>query len=170
MATSNPSVVFDCNVFVQGMLNPHGIAAKCWRLVETEQIALFVSEEILREIADVLHRPAFQKLSANFTLERVQAFLDIISERAICLRNIPEEYRYPRDPKDEPYLNLAVVARADYVVSYDNDLLDLMEENDTGYEFRRRYPMLRIIEPAKLLGLLPEGQSGDAVVKENFHG
>src|SRR5262245_7775969 len=108
MATSTPAVVFDCNVFVQAMLNPHGIAAKCWQLVEAEQVTLFVSEEILREIADVLQRPDFQNLSANFTPERIQAFLDIVVEKGICLRNVPEEYHYSRDPKDEPYINLAI--------------------------------------------------------------
>jgi len=114
-------------------------------------MTLFVSETILAEISDVLRRPGFQKLSANFTPERIAAFLDHISEEAICLRNVPEEYRYPRDPKDEPYINLAIVARASFIASYDKDLLDLMKDNDAGYEFRRRYPMLRIIEPVDLL-------------------
>lgn len=151
MDDDNTSVVFDCNVFVQAMLNPRGIAAKCWQLVESGAVILFVSETILAEVSDVLQRPGFQKLSANFTPERIQAFLDHISEKAIYLKNVPEEYHFSRDPKDEPYINLAIVARARLIASYDRDLLDLMKDNVAGNEFRRRYPMLRIVEPLQLL-------------------
>lgn len=151
MESGNTSVVFDCNVFVQAMLNPRGIAAKCWQLVESGTVTLFVSDGILAEISDVLSRPGFQKLSANFTPERIEAFLNRISEKAICLKNVPEEYRFSRDPKDESYINLAIVARARLIASYDRDLLDLMKNNAAGNEFRRRYPMLKIVEPAQLL-------------------
>lgn len=151
MDSDNASVVFDCNVFVQAILNPRGVAAKCWQLVESGAVTLFVSEIVLAEISDVLSRPAFQKVSANFTPERIEAFLNRISEKAICLKNIPEEYRFSRDPKDEPYINLAIVARARLIASYDRDLLDLMKDSATGNEFQRRYPMLRIVEPAQLL-------------------
>jgi predicted nucleic acid-binding protein len=41
---------------------------------------------------------------------------------------VPKEFSYRRD-EDEPYINLAVAAGADFIVSRDRDLLDLM----TGY-------------------------------------
>jgi predicted nucleic acid-binding protein len=62
-------------------------------------------------------------------------------------RNFPT-----RDPDDEPYINLAVEARADYLVIRDKDLLDLM----TAYapeakEFRQKFRFLRVIEPPEFL-------------------
>ena len=56
------------------------------------------------------------------------------------------------DPKDEPYINLAIAADADYIVSRDKDLLDLM----TGHtkeckEFRRKFRSLKVIEPQEFL-------------------
>ncbi|MGH9833901.1 MAG: hypothetical protein ACRD9Y_12845 [Blastocatellia bacterium] len=44
------------------------------------------------------------------------------------------------------------MARAKFIVSRDNDLLDLMKPNSkTAREFQRRYPLLKIINPADLL-------------------
>jgi predicted nucleic acid-binding protein len=53
---------------------------------------------------------------------------------------------------DEPYINLAVEAEADYIISRDKDLLDLM----TGYteeckDFRRRFRPLKVIAPVEFL-------------------
>jgi predicted nucleic acid-binding protein len=53
----------------------------------------------------------------------------------------------PRDPDDEPYVNLAVAAGARYLVTRDKDLLDLMEDAD----FRRRFATLAILDPAAFL-------------------
>ena len=41
-----------------------------------------------------------------------------------------------RDPDDEPYLNLALTANVDFLVPWDKDLLDLMQDED----FRTRFP------------------------------
>ncbi len=58
-------VVFDCMVFLQGLINEKGVAVECLELVENDRIKLFVSEDILAEIRDVLTRP---KLQAKFSL------------------------------------------------------------------------------------------------------
>ena len=52
----------------------------------------------------------------------------------------PSVFAYPRDPKDEPYVNLAVAAAADYVVTRDKDLLDLMTGHTDEAKAFRRFP------------------------------
>jgi predicted nucleic acid-binding protein len=59
---------------------------------------------------------------------------------------------YRRDPKDEPYINLAIAAGADYLTSRDKVLLDLMKDP----EFTSKYPGIRILDPASLLRELEE--------------
>jgi putative PIN family toxin of toxin-antitoxin system len=54
---------------------------------------------------------------------------------------VPRTLTLPRDPKDEPYLNLALAVGAQYLVSRDKDLLDLMNDGS----FRQRYPDLTIL-------------------------
>ncbi|HVS82883.1 MAG TPA: hypothetical protein VHE60_14230 [Pyrinomonadaceae bacterium] len=53
---------------------------------------------------------------------------------------------------DEPYLNLAIEVKAYYLVSRDNDLLDLMKSTTAdGIEFQERFPSLSILDPVAFL-------------------
>ena len=152
IAPAIPKVVFDCNVFLQALVNPNGPAGRCKQLVDRGEVELYVSEDVLREVADVLSRPRHRKLMPSLTLTVVEALLADLRLKAICLQNVPEEYRFERDPKDACYLNLAIVANARFIVSRDNDLLDLMKLTDeTARVFQRRYPLLKIITPPDLL-------------------
>jgi putative PIN family toxin of toxin-antitoxin system len=137
MASYPPKVVFDCNLFVQMMLNPHGTAATCKELVEQGRVVLFVSTHVLAEVAEVLARPKFTQLVPGLTTERIENFVTEIAAISVPILNVPEEFHYDRDPEDEPYINLAVVAAAQYIVSLDRDLLDLMDPTTTdGVSFR----------------------------------
>lgn len=151
-APAIPKVVFDCNVFLQALVNPDGPAGRCKQLVDRGEIELFVSEDVLAEVAEVLSRPRTREFAPALTLEVIEAFIADIRLKSICLRNVPEEYSFERDPKDEQYINLAIVAGAKFIVSRDNDLLDLMKPGiREAREFLRRYPMLKIVQPSDLL-------------------
>lgn len=70
----------------------------------------------------------------------------------ILVKDVPRAFKYPRDPKDEPYVNLAIVGGAKYLVSRDNDLLDLMHaETVDGHAFSQVYPSLTILDPVAFL-------------------
>lgn len=132
-----PRVVFDCNIYVQMFLNPGGSAGACKELVENGAAILFVSQTILAEVADVLSRPRFKKLIPALTPDRIKAFIEEIASISVPITNVPEQFRYERDPEYEPYINLAVVTDANYVISLDNDLLDLMKaNNEASKEFQ----------------------------------
>ena len=149
MPEHTPSVVFDCNVFIQGVANRRSAARAALRLLFDGEISLFVSEAILREVRDVFGRPELRRKLPAISDRIVNALLVTIERKAILLSNVPEEYHYERDPGDEIYLNLAIVANASYLISHDNDLLDLMR-NDTevARRFRVQYPFLRILTAA----------------------
>lgn len=146
--------VFDCNVHLQAAAREKSVTAECLRLVEKGLVRLYLSEEILAEVEDVLNRPEIRKHFQNLTDNVVEAFLLRLRKSSQIIRRVPKKFSYSRDPDDEPYINLAVEAKAIYVVSRDNDLLDLM----TAYtaeakEFRQRFRPLHVIEP---LGFLKE--------------
>ena len=47
------------------------------------------------------------------------------------------------------YINLAIIANATYLVSRDQDLLDLVTTStDVARQFRSRYPFLKILKAA----------------------
>ena len=146
MAEPTPRVVFDCNLFVQGIANRNSPARKALRLFFNGDISLFVSEPIIREVRDVLNRTEVRKLLPAINDRIVNAFLTKLEARAILIANVPEEFHYERDPDDEMYINLAIVSNATYLVSRDKDLLDLMTTStDIARQFRSRYPFLRIM-------------------------
>jgi predicted nucleic acid-binding protein len=54
-------VVYDCVVFLQGLIKEIGPGVDCLELFENGRIELFISEAVLIEIGDVLTRPDLQK-------------------------------------------------------------------------------------------------------------
>lgn len=121
-------------------------------LAEKGFVQLFVSQETLAEIEDVLSRPELRAHFPGLTDEIAGAFLKRLQTFADFVPRVPKRFSYSRDEDDEPYLDLAIEVNANFIVSRDNDLLDLM----TGYtdeckDFRQRYRALRVIEPEDLL-------------------
>ena len=68
-------------------------------------------------------------------------------EKARLVTVIRTYMEFPRDPNDEPILNLAIQEQADYIIARDKDLFDLGKSND----FRLLYPYLRIVDPVEFL-------------------
>jgi uncharacterized protein len=166
MSEEPPHVVFDCNVFVQAIANEESAAARALELLDEDAITLFISDAVLSEIQDVLSRPYIRQLMPNITDERVDALLRRLKREAVHIKNVPEEFRYERDPKDERYVNLAIITNARYLVSKDKDLLDLVDPSVKGSEsFRTRYPMLRILKPIDFLKEIGELRDSDQEIR-----
>lgn len=155
-----PAVVFDCMTYLQATISPGGPAAACLRLLEAGRFRLFVSEAVLREVRDVLDRPRIRRKNPRLTDAAVSALIERLGRMAMLVVEVPREFFYERDPKDEPYVNLALAAGARYLVTRDKDLLDLMDETrEEGKAFRERYPALTILDPATFLGELRKRES-----------
>lgn len=147
-----PATVFDCGVFLQGLMSKAGPAVACLELIEQDRIRLVMSEAVLAEIKDVLSRPRLRERNPNLTDEKVENLIDLILERAEFVENVPPHFSYSRDANDEPYLNLAIETKAVFLVSRDNDLLDLMTDfTDEAKDFRRRYRRIKILNPVEFL-------------------
>jgi putative PIN family toxin of toxin-antitoxin system len=155
-----PGTVFDCMVFLQGAGRPASPARACFRLVDEDRVTLCLSAEILAEVRDVLTRPKTLRKFPLLSPEWVETFLQNAESKAVVCADVPKAFTLDRDPKDEPYLNLAVAVRAHYLVSRDKDLLDLMNDQS----FRQRCPDLTILDPAAFLqaiaGLEPQQRPG----------
>jgi putative PIN family toxin of toxin-antitoxin system len=137
-------------VFLQTASRPEGPAARLIEFVEAGHLNHFVSDVILSEVRDVLGRPRIKAKNPAITEERVEDFFRRIDQIAQNLDDVPAAYSLPRDPDDQPYLNLAFAANADYLVTWDKDMLDLMQDQD----FRTQYPQLIILNPVALLQAL----------------
>ena len=113
---------------------------------------LQLSEEILTELSEVLKRPTIRARYPELTDEIIEDFLKGLRSLAEITSDVPKRFSYPRDIDDEPYLNLAIEAEANYLVSRDKDLLDLMTgHSNECKEFRQRFRSLTVIEPIEFL-------------------
>jgi putative PIN family toxin of toxin-antitoxin system len=113
---------------------------------------LCLSAEVLAEARDVLSRPRMRGSFPALTDEAAGAFLQKAERKAAVVAPVAQVFTYARDPKDEKYVNLAVAAGARYLVTWDKDLLDLMDENrPEGKDFRQRFPGLLILNPPAFL-------------------
>ncbi|MEP7341117.1 MAG: putative toxin-antitoxin system toxin component, PIN family [Acidobacteriota bacterium] len=153
-------VVFDCMIYLQATANENSPAAAALRLFDAGEIALYVSPAILSEIADVLNRPKVRQKNSRITDVNVEALLKRLADKAVVLKNVPEAFKYSRDPKDEPYINLAVAVGAQYLVSRDKDLLDLMTDyTQECKEFRQRFRPLKVVDPVAFLKEFVQGNA-----------
>jgi putative PIN family toxin of toxin-antitoxin system len=150
-------VVFDCNTFLQAALNEESLAGNCYRLVEEGTVELFVSQEVLDEIEDVINRPHIRERFDTLTDERIENFLNSIRNLAVIVQKIPQVFSLPRDIDDEIYINLAVEAEAAYIVTRDKDLIDLMTGFDLeSKQFRQKFRPLKVVQPLEFLEIVEE--------------
>jgi putative PIN family toxin of toxin-antitoxin system len=144
--------VFDCMVFLQGAARRDSPAGACLLLVESEMIELCISEAIISEIRDVFTRPRLRQRFPALTDVLIEGFLMALGKRSLMIPAVPCVFSYQRDPKDEPYINLAIAAGARYLVSRDNDVLDLAKPSDAdGARLRHHAPRLQILDPLSFL-------------------
>jgi putative PIN family toxin of toxin-antitoxin system len=104
-------IVLDTNVLVSALLNTKGVPAQIWDLVLAGHLHLYVDQRILLEYYNVLRRPEF-----GFALDVVNsilAFIDDNADRVIALP-LPS---VSIDPKDQIFVETAVAAKADYLVT-----------------------------------------------------
>ena len=147
-----PRAVFDCNVLVQALAFESGPAARCLRLVEQSRVELFVSRATLAELRRVLGYEEVRDMSANMTPIRIAAYLDELAYRATRVRTVRHVFDFPRDPDDEPYVDLAFAVRADFLVTRDKDLLSLMTGHTAAAKhFRRLTHPLKALDPIAFL-------------------
>lgn len=154
------SAVFDTNIFLQFLLNSNSIAAKCLELARSGKVKLFISKDTLAEVRDVILRPNILARLPDAGAAQIEAFIADISNNSTLISDVPESFRFQRDPKDEIIINLAVAAKAEYIVSRDKDLLDLMSGFTDGCkEFRQRFRFLKVVEPLEFLRIVEEKNS-----------
>ena len=117
---SKPFLVIDTNTFISAQLINGSVSARAYdRALALGRIA--VSENVLSEYLEVLHRPKFDKyLSDIKRVEIIEKLLSVaISFKPITPVNIC------RDRRDNVFLELAISANAACLISGDSDLLVL---------------------------------------------
>ena len=103
----------------------------------------------------MLSRSQLRRDFPLLTDEKVEQLIETLLLKGRLLRNVPRRFELPRDPDDEPYLNAAIESGAQFLVTRDRDLLDLMNwDTKEGRDFQSRFPQLKILNPVEFLNVL----------------
>jgi putative PIN family toxin of toxin-antitoxin system len=145
-------VVFDAIVHLQAVANPASPSGACFAHARSGTLALITSSETVAELRGLLARPNIRKRFPHLTDQVAEELVTEVERISTSLDDVPRVFEYPRDPKDEPYINLAIAACADYLASRDKDLLDLMKDR----EFTTRFPGIHVLDPVSLLREIEE--------------
>ena len=118
--------VLDTTVLVSAFLRPvqGGAAYEVLRLVDAGAYDLYLSNDILEEIAGVLLRQGRMRLRYLYADDQVIAYCQNLGRLAHIVDDVPL-VQVVRDPNDDMIIGCALAARADYLVSRDKDLLSL---------------------------------------------
>ena len=132
-------VVLDTNILVSRVLSPAGLAARIFDFLHQGAFEPVVTVEILAEYRETL---GYEDVRVRHRLsqEEIEAVVRIFVPYTVSAAPIAPVCR---DPDDDMFLACAVAGGADYLVSNDPDLKDLV-----------RYQGIRIISAATFLALL----------------
>jgi uncharacterized protein len=113
-------IVFDASALVSAALKADSVPERA--LLHAEEVDVFaLSAAVDAEIAGVLNRPKFARAIPFVRREHV---LELLRRAAVWFE--PRvQVTDCRDPKDNKYLELALAAGAETIVSSDDDLLVL---------------------------------------------
>lgn len=114
--------VIDTNLIVSYLLTQSETTSRLIDFWEQGLFTYLVSPQILHELRDVLHRPRLRQYmrgDPTILLELVEADAEFVAGK-LTLTGVC------RDPKDDIFIACAVEGRADYIVTGDSDLLELV--------------------------------------------
>ena len=147
---SKDRLVFDCNVYLQFLLNRDGPAGRCVVMALEEEIELFVCPEVIQEIQELPRKEI--GVESGLTSANIYPFVEELLEHATFIRSVPAIYAHPIDPDDSVYVNLALAAQANMIVSNDNHLLNLTNPaKPWSQDFRQRFQDIQVFKPAEYL-------------------
>ena len=132
--------VFDTNVFLRALINPH---SRCGRLLNqfVDDYELVLSPAIIREVLEVLHRPRLRTKFPQLAQLNVARIIALFEQAQVV--EPPDVPRVARDPGDDKFLACATWAGANHLVTEDKDLLVLGMHED-----------IRVCQPADFIELL----------------
>ncbi|MFN3479071.1 MAG: putative toxin-antitoxin system toxin component, PIN family [Thermodesulfovibrionales bacterium] len=130
-------VVIDTNVFISSFLNPHGNPKKIVDMWKDGHFILCITEDIVFEYVEVLIR-------LGIPIGKIKELTGLFKERANVefIMSIEKMEIIKDDPQDNKFIECAVTANAQYIISGDRHLKAL-----------KSFGNIRILSPSEFLEL-----------------
>jgi putative PIN family toxin of toxin-antitoxin system len=120
-------VVLDTNVVVSAAIVKEGNPAKIFEMLLLEEIENYTTKEIIEEIKDVLNRP---RITKRLKQKDKEFITETFKQLSIIVNPEIKINQLEVDPDDNKFLECAVTAKANYIISGDDHLLNLKSFKD----------------------------------------
>jgi putative PIN family toxin of toxin-antitoxin system len=141
-------VVYDTMVFFQWAALPEDRQHATVKALYDGSVRLCMSGALLEEVRQVLSRPEIRLRAPNLTPERLKQILAATLDLAEWLPEIPESFTLTQHPDDDHIFNLAIAAKARYLVTWESRILKLASDTTSDAKrLRTLAPQLEIISP-----------------------
>lgn len=130
---SKPRAFLDTNLLLSSTIISKGNPGKAIAAWKQDLFILLISPESLEELEDVTSRKKFLD-KYNLFKPRSSELIDMLKLGAEIVTSLPKEDLpvHSRDPEDDYLLASALGGNADYLVTGDEDLLELNDNPDLG--------------------------------------
>jgi putative PIN family toxin of toxin-antitoxin system len=125
MAHKYLKIIIDTNLWISFLISKS--YNRIDDLIIDKKIRIVFSEELLSEFIEVIQRPELAKYFTKNDLEELLELFDFYGD----FIEVKSRIKQCRDPKDNFLLSLAIDSKADYLLTGDNDLLEIKEIGKT---------------------------------------
>lgn len=143
--------VIDTNLLISSMINPFGFPARLINLLRIGSFQIVCCREMVEEFIEVSNRPKFSR-KYGITRKEINGLLKILHGRGRKVE-ITGGLQLCRDVKDDMLLEAAILGKAKYLVTRDDDIkrdLKLIDElSKHGVKVVTVSRFLRILEEEK---------------------
>lgn len=118
-------VILDTNLWISLLITKNSMLDE---VLSVKGVQILFSQKLLNELHDVTLRPKFRRY---FSIDRVEELLKEIKKYTKMIR-VKTIVTLCRDPKDNFLLELAIDGKAHFLLTGDNDLLDIKQIGETS--------------------------------------
>ena len=126
MRTKPSKIIIDTNLWISYLITKG--FKRLDKLIYNDKARLIFSQELIDEFIEVAKRPKFRKYFSDDDVHRLLELFDTYGEYV----EVKSSTNICRDSKDNFLLSLSLDSQANYLITGDNDLLDLKNFGKTN--------------------------------------
>jgi putative PIN family toxin of toxin-antitoxin system len=142
-------VTIDTNIFFRSLHRQDNFANHLLSLWHNQQFVLVLSQDILDEVREVLLRPHLMERYSYTRQEAIDLINDLTQDATPV--EVPCSYKLCRDRNDDRFVDCAIWGKAQFLTSYDNDILGDSTLRQALFEFG-----VEIVHPHAFVGRIQE--------------
>jgi putative PIN family toxin of toxin-antitoxin system len=149
---SLPRIILDTNALLNGLIAAGSASRRILRAAEDRLVIPLLSKPVLDEYVAVLLDEELREQFPHLDTELVEVTIRRLRYVGEYIRAPRTHFEYRRDPRDEKFIELAIALRADYLITFDEDLLSLpTNRGEAGRRFRQRLRGVQLMKPRRMV-------------------